>query len=415
MSEKTVTTILQLRRGTQESWNAVGATFVPKEGEPCLTMDGEDKNRVKYGDGVSTWNELEYSGSTVSATQFFEGAPQGEETDQQVIERVVGETPLFPGDVFIVNHTISASIISKTAYNYDGSQWVAMDGNYNAENVYLGSDLTITANIGVQTIDSTGSKTLNTTGKNIKQVLDLIMAEEKNPTTTQPSVNISSTTAKGYEAGTQVTPAYSATLNAGSYSYGPATGIIATSWSVVDSISSGTKTTASGTFDQITVGDDTNYTITATANYGQGAMPVTNLGNEYPAGQIQAGNKSKTSAAITGFRQIFYGVRTSSDIPDSAAIRALTNTNNKASARTLTISASAGAQQLVVAIPQSSGLSIKSANITTSLNADVTSLYVNKGPIEVQGANGYTAVPYKVYIYQPASIDPTEVHSVVIG
>lgn len=38
--------------------------------------------------------------------------------------------------------------------------------------------------------------------------------------------------AKAYEVGTKITPSYSAKLNAGSYSYGPATGITATSWSV---------------------------------------------------------------------------------------------------------------------------------------------------------------------------------------
>lgn len=414
MGETVINTVIQLRRGTESDWAQIGSTFIPKAGEPCLTMDGDNKGKIKYGDGTSSWNELEYSGGTVNTTQFFEGTATGEQTDQEVISSVVGETPVFSGDVFVVNHTISEDLVSKTAYNYNGSAWVAMDGNYNAENVYLGSDLTITANIGVQTIDSSGSKTLATTGKNIKQVLDLIMAEESNPTITQPSVSVSSSQVKAYEAGSNVTVSYNSSFNAGSYQYGPATNVTPTGWSVT--LDTQTLTTQTGTFTQIQVTDSSNLKVSSTATYGDGAIPVTNLGNPYASGQIIAGSKTgSTSGSITGFRQIFYGPRSTTGVPDSTQIRALTNTNNKASARTLTINATEGTQQIVVAIPQSSGLTIKSANITTSLNADVTSLYVNQGPVQVEGANGYTAVPYNVYIYQPASIDPTEIHSVVIG
>lgn len=414
MGETVINTVIQLRRGTESDWAQIGSTFIPKAGEPCLTMDGDNKGKIKYGDGTSSWNELEYSGGTVNTTQFFEGTATGEQTDQEVISSVVGETPVFSGDVFIVNHTISEDLVSKTAYNYNGSAWVAMDGNYNAENVYLGSDLTITANIGVQTIDSSGSKTLATTGKNIKQVLDLIMAEESNPTITQPSVSVSSSQVKAYEAGSNVTVSYTSSFNPGSYQFGPATGVTATGWSVT--LDTQTLTTQSGTFTQIQVTDSSNLKVSSTATYGDGAIPVTNLGNDYAAGQITAGSKSASTGSITGFRQIFWGVRTTTSALDSVAIRALNNTNNKASARTITINASAGAQQIVVAIPASSGLSISQVLLTSSMNADITSNYVlQSDQVNVEGANGYTAVPYNVYVYQPASIDPTEVHKVTIS
>ena len=64
-----------------------------------------------------------------------------------------------------------------------------MDGNYNAKNVYFDSDLVLTANVGVQTIPSSGSKTLVTTGKNVKQVLDMLFAARKLPTRTLPAVS----------------------------------------------------------------------------------------------------------------------------------------------------------------------------------------------------------------------------------
>lgn len=415
MVDTVINTVIQLRRGTEAQWTAVADSFIPNPGEPCLTMDGENKGKLKFGDGTTTWGNLEYSGGTTTTTQFFEGTATGDQTDQEVISSVVGSTPVFSGDVFVVNHTISSDIVSKTAYNYNGSAWVAMDGNYDAENVYLGSDLVITADIGVQTIDSTGSKTLNTTGKNIKQVLDMIVASESNPTITQPSVSVSSSQVKAYEAGSNVTASYTSSFNPGSYQYGPATGVTATGWSVI--LDTQTLTTQNGTFAQIQVTDSSNLKISSTATYGAGAIPVTNLGNNYAAGQITAGSKSgSTSGSITGFRQIFYGVRTTTSALDSATIRALTNTNNKASARTFTINASAGAKQIVVAIPASSGLSISQVLLTSSMNADITSNYVlQSDQVNVEGANGYTAVPYKVYVYQPASIDPTEVHKVTIS
>ena len=50
------------------------------------------------------------------------------------------------------------------------------------------------------------------------------------------------------------------------------------------------------------------------------------------------------------------------------------------------------------------------------MNADITGNYVkNPDPIQVEGAEGYTAVDYDVYVYQPASYDAAEVHKITIG
>lgn len=354
MAGNTIKTRIQLRHDTEANWISVGDSFIPLVGEACLTIDGTNKGKIKYGDGTSTWNQLAYSGG------------------QDVVE-------------------------------------------VDATNVTFDKDMIFTYQFGKYVPGSTGQVTIPSDGKTLEGLFMDAYSEEQNPTTTQPSVNVSSSTAKAYEAGTLVSPAWNATFNKGSYTYGPDTAVTVSNWTISNNWGEETSTSASGTFSQITIPDSANYTITAKASYGDGAIPVTNLGSPYEAGQIKAGTATKTSNAITSFRQIFYGVRTTDSALDSAAIRALTNTNNKASARTITIKATEGAKQLVVAIPQGSGLIIKSATITTSLNADVTSQYVNKGPIQVNGANDYDPVAYNVYVYQPASIDPTEIHSVVIG
>lgn len=407
MSEKTLQAVIQLRNDTEANWLLVADTFVPAEGEGCVTNDGPNKGQVKYGDGTSTWGQLEYSGAATS-TQYFEGTITGDETDEDKIAEITASAELNSGDVAVIIRTIHGDKKSYTAYVYNGTVWEAMDGNYDATNVYFKDDLIITANIGVQTIDSSGSKTLDTAGKNIKQVFDLIMAEEKNPTTTQPSVTVTSSQVKAYEVGTKVTPQYTATLNPGSYSYGPATGITATGWTVSDSLS-GSATTATGSMPEVTVTDSTNYTITATATYNAGAVPVTNLGNPYEAGKIAAGSKTgSTSTKITGYRNTFYGTYNTKDgTVNSAYIRALPNKSNKALANgsTFSVQVPVGAMRIMLAYPATlrDVTSIKDRN---GLNAESKSSFT-QSTVSVEGANGATAIEYKVYTMDRAEANQT--------
>lgn len=58
---ETIKATIQLRRATEAKWTEIGASFIPKEGEPCLTLDGENAGKVKYGDGINTWSNLLYN------------------------------------------------------------------------------------------------------------------------------------------------------------------------------------------------------------------------------------------------------------------------------------------------------------------------------------------------------------------
>lgn len=209
---------------------------------------------------------------------------------------------------------------------------------------------------------------------------------------------------KAYEVGTKVTPSYTAAFNAGSYSYGPSTAVTVTAWSITDT-DSNELTTATGSFPELTVGDSTNYKITATATYGDGAIPKTNLGNEYAAGQIKAGTKSKDSAAITGYRSLFYGV-VKTDTLDSAVIRSLTNGGIYNASKTFNVSVSGDdGVGIVVAIPaDSTRAGLKEVLLTTSMNANITADYAVSTAVDVEGANGYAAKSYKVYFYKPAKL-----------
>lgn len=52
---------IRLLHDTEAHWNLVKDTFIPLAGEPCVTMDGDNTGRIKYGDGIHSWGELPYS------------------------------------------------------------------------------------------------------------------------------------------------------------------------------------------------------------------------------------------------------------------------------------------------------------------------------------------------------------------
>lgn len=268
-----------------------------------------------------------------------------------------------------------------------------------ADLVKFRSDLVITAPIGVHTIGSSGSKTLPTNGKSVKQVFDMLVAEEKNPTITQPSVNLTSSSMGSKEVGTRLSPVYNATLNPGSYQYGPETGVTATSWIVTDS-NGGNKSEASGTFNEFQVTDSTNYSITAKAEHTQGAIPVTNLGNEYEEGRIQASNgnpKVKTLGSITGYRNTFYGTTSDKSEITSEIIRGLSGKSNKnlSNGSKFTITVNSGAKRTIIAYPDT----LRDLTEVLDVNASKANIVGNfkKSTVQVEGANGYEAKSYKVF------------------
>ena len=211
-------------------------------------------------------------------------------------------------------------------------------------------------------------------------------------------------------------------MNAGSYTYGPATGVTASAWTVTDT-DGHSATTASGSFDKFTVGDDTNYTITAKATHNAGTVAKDNLGsNSNPVKQIAAGEKSATSGAVTGYRSFFYGIlsTSSADAPlTSAIVRGLTNGGayDAAKALTMKVNGSTTAKRMVVAIPNSSTRSgVTKVMKTDGLATEITAAYVKTAnAVDVEGVGGHTAVKYDVWVYEPAAIDSAEVHEITLG
>ena len=392
MADKVLKTVIQVRRDTAANWELNKAT-VPAAGEPCFETD---TGVLKMGDGVTAYESLPAIGAgAASSATHYEGVRDGEETDDAVIERVLDGTSPNKDDIFVIKTLISGENYSYKAYVYNGTAWAAMDGNYNAESVYFDEDLVTTSAIGNITLTN-GQATIPSTGKNLKEVFNAIFVQEKNPTITQPSVNLSFAQAKAYEVGTSVTPEYSASLNAGSYQYGPATGVTATAWEITDTAGH-SATTASGSFDAVVVADDTNYTITAKATHTEGAVPKTNVGNDYAAGKIASGTKTKTSSAITSYRNSFYGTVESKEAVTTAIIRGLSGKSGKAltNGATFNVSIPVGALRVIIAYPATLR-DVTSIQDVNGMSAEIKPSFA-KSTVQVEGANGATAIDYKVY------------------
>ena len=290
-------------------------------------------------------------------------------------------------------------------YVYDGANWGAMDGNVSSENIILSKDFIGAGDwtqIGNIKKSQTGTITIPGKGKNLNSFLENFTTEELHPTKPTPTCSITLTGAGAKEVGTTFTPSYTATFDKKAYTYPPTdTGVTVTAWEIKDT-NSVTKTAATGSFDAFTVEETTNYKLTAKASYSDGNIPKTNLGNNYPAAQIKAGTTAvATSGTVTGYRNWFYGYKNAAGVLDvaaltSAQIRALTARNGSFPA---TIDTN-GMQQMFFAIPKGRKTSVKCSN-----NVNGAPCTMGKTEVQVEGANGFTAIAYDVWYVNSASAD----------
>ena len=416
MADKLLNIRIQLRNDTAENW----ATKNP------LLLKGEmgveiDTGKTKIGNGTAHWKDLKYSGvdeDTIKGIidknrdNFTPVEATKEETDAQALARKI--TNPKKGDMAVVVRTFVEGKQSYTAYIHDGTGFKAMDGNYSADNVYFDKDLKLTEAFGHYEPDASGSVKVPSTGKSVYSLIEDAFSKSKNPTITQPSASVSITANSGtFEIGTKKNLTYSASLNTGAYSYGPTpTGVSATTYTAT--CDGKTLTGATGTFDNI-VADGTKK-ISISIAHSAGSIPKTNKGADYADGQIKAGTKTATSSqALIGVRYMFWGPMTDASAElNSANIRALAHNKASGTGTLSTFVAGAGAKKVVVAVP--AGRKITKVLLTSAMNADITSIFVKQGTqSQVEGAEGYTAAAYDVYVYQPASIGAGETYAVTIG
>lgn len=143
---------------------------------------------------------------------------------------------------------------------------------------------------------TTGTTTIASSGKSLKDVMQTIFTKELNPSASAPTISLTVSGGNGEVGSSYNVPAATLKLTSvGSYTYGPKTGItVPASKASVSCTTEGTSTTngaalaangtvelAAGAFKKYADGS-TTYSYSAEATYTDGTVPVTNLGTAYP-------------------------------------------------------------------------------------------------------------------------------------
>ena len=438
----TLNTIITLRQGTTAEW--ADSTVVLKQGEMGLEYLVDGSVKIKAGNGEKLWSALPYIGSDVKDANVFQVELGADDTDDiaAIEAQVAAESAEKQnGDVAIVKAEISEGKYSYTSYVYDVALdvegedsthgWSAMDGNYSASNVFLKKGITLSGDYGQDSrkdkITSIGNYRIGDTiaaGTSLESVFMNMLSKRLQPsaTPTAPAASISlyidgstkKVAAGAVEVGTTINPYYSASLSAGSYTYGPATGVAATSYSVtstgrktVDGATADTvedsATASSGAFDSFIVDDDTSYKVSVSIPHNEGVPAVDNLGDPAnPEVKIAAGTKTATSGTVSGYRAWFCGYKNGTNaLADATAItgeqvRALGNAANGSWKSSMDVSQM---KQMFFAAPAGKGYKpvIKDASTTAPQTV--------QGPItvSVEGKDGFTAIDYDVWYVANAS------------
>lgn len=307
---------------------AGGEAVTAKNGDLIIVEDA-DGNGVEYiwSQAKSHWDVFGDEGNSATK-QYVDDAKDAavKACTNSYVEATelagLSEEGRVKGDVGVVKTLIADGKYQYTAYVWDGAQWTAMDGNYNAENVFFNEDLTYTAGIGALAQPS-GSATLPAKGKSLEDVLKSILAKEKDPTVAQPSITLT-TSGKTLEYGTtyKVPSATLKLTGVGSYTYGPATGITVPvgSAKVTSSDGGSASNTAALTLNQtMTLAEgaskvataNVTYTYSGEASHTQGAIPVTNIGTAKESLRIAAAKLTKSaSATISVYKPCIWKVTT---------------------------------------------------------------------------------------------------------
>lgn len=144
-------------------------------------------------------------------------------------------------------------------------------------------------------------------------------------------------------------------------------------------------------------------------SYTDGADALTNLGNT-ATDKIKA-NSVANVIYVKGVRYAFYGslVTPLTDL-NSAAIRGLKGISTQG-LTTLSVPITEGSKQVIIAVP--SGKTVTSVLDKNLSNSEVVDTFT-VSTVSVEGANGYTAKDYNVYVYNSNTLLGENTYTVTI-
>lgn len=389
-----------------------------------LVKDGETGNWVsKSLEDIITLIQSELDIPEAPVAQVFQATMAADDANElAAIARVVGDKAIVSGDIAIVKTLIAEGKYQHTAFVYDGDAWAAMDGNYNADNVYFDNDLVFTYAFGRYAPDTSGRVKVPAKGINLQSLLEDAYALETKTglKTANPTASITSTT-KYYEVGSTGTVDVTVSLSGdGEYKYGystdPADGVEGdTATTVKNDTTTGVAVDTSKdapyevTFNGAAVSPKAakgaTFTLSpavqtekkemkayGTVHYTKGGIPVSNLGKMYPDQAIPAGSvNSGENAKIRWYIPMYHGFTYSDNvIADPSVITAdqvkalptkITGESAYNATKTTSATASKAWRQYFLAVPSSYGWTMSNAkdgnniDCTVRQAADVTITY----------------------------------------
>ena len=98
------------QRDNDYNYDKVADTYIPASGKICLVDTARDGLRVKVGDGVTVWKDLEYADEFIIKGYYHEGIFY---KDEQYTIPISG-----------VSHKIYIDLVERVIYFYDGENFL---------------------------------------------------------------------------------------------------------------------------------------------------------------------------------------------------------------------------------------------------------------------------------------------------
>lgn len=181
--QKTLNTRVILRNDSVENWSSANSKTLLK-GEVGIAYVGDGKAEIRIGtqDGTKQYKEavkLQISADQVVGLTDTINSLSTTHYEVSSLDQLSAKSYVNGDTAVVIQQIADTDKYTYTAYVYDKglSAWKAMDGNYDAENVYFNEDLIYTAAFGaLASVPLTGSATLSAKGKNLESVLKSILA-----------------------------------------------------------------------------------------------------------------------------------------------------------------------------------------------------------------------------------------------
>jgi hypothetical protein len=322
----------------------------------------------------------------------------------------INRAGLFEGNLETDNLYINTFTVSNSGnfltWDHTGK---LVDSGYNGSNI-SGSPTSLTTSITSDlSVGAIVAGDVIPSGTDLEDFINLLIKTTFYPTFTAPSFSLSKSISNTIEIGTIINVTLTANLNRGAITGNLSSGIwnpslfqnyrsgTASSY-IINSINNGTNNILTINNYQIVPG---NQNWSATANYNIGPQPLDSKGNNYLT-PLAAGSLNATSSNTNGVRLCFWGTDNSITLPNTSVyIRALSNNSlNPSNGTTFSISIPIGTQTVIFAYPNTLQ-AVSSVKYVEGLNAEVKGIFTLVN-FNVESANAYDSISYKIYYYSPA-------------